>query len=150
MAEEIIPAERLEVQVMDQPDKRALAAAKRKEKRAEERERLFFKGAEVVDAGMAAFEMPELDPENPNEPPAEWVERYGREGALRRMRIAAAALQSNKDAPYALKMAMAVVQSAMKEREAEDEKGANIQNLHVNFINVEAPKFPTQKLEDED
>lgn len=135
---------------MDRPDKKALAIELRKERRALERERLFFKGAEVVDASLAAFEIPEQNPDDPNGLPAEWVQQYGEAGARRRLRIAAAALQSNKDAPYALKMAMAVVSSAMKEREAEEEKGAAIQNLHVNFINVEAPKFPTQKLEDED
>lgn len=108
------------------------------------KQKVYADSLETLDAASGAFD---IEPEQDVVPP-EWVEMYGDREARRRHRIALAAQKSNKEAPYALKMAVANVTAHQKATAISEQ--AKIGTLSVNFINVQAPEFPRQKLDDND
>jgi hypothetical protein len=111
---------------------------------AELRDEVYTKSLKVLDAATDAFEVEETT----EEPPEEWVEKHGKRESKKRLRIAKEAMKSNKDAPIALKMALTNV--ATREKAKALEGGIAARTLNVNFINIQAPEFPRQRLEDDE
>lgn len=84
------------------------------------------------------------------EPPREWVERYGKKEAKRRLRIARAALAPTKDAPVGLKLSQGIVSAMVKAKAKAPVQntlnvavflpspnvGATVEDMHYPIIDV--------------
>jgi hypothetical protein len=95
----------------------------------------------------------DLDPENPNDLPAEWLEELEKglvtEMELgKRKRIAQAAMLSPKEAPVALQIAAKVLSGMQKARAAGDQ-GSKTLNVNVVTINAPMPVFEEKEIEHE-
>ncbi len=95
----------------------------------------------------------DLDPENPNDLPAEWLEEL-EQGLVtemelgKRKRIAQAAMLSPKEAPVALQIAAKVLSGMQKARAASDQ-GSKTLNVNVVTINAPMPVFEEKEIEHE-
>lgn len=85
----------------------------------------------------ASVDFAEVTPGD-TEPPPEWVTKYGRPAALKRLRIAQAAWLSNKDAPVGIRVATQIASSIIKSRSVEK---AAPRQLSVTWV---SPAAPTQ------
>lgn len=108
---------------------------------------LFQECTAVVHASIAhTFE---LDPENPNDTPAEWLMEVERgeatlEDIAKRKRIALAAWQSPKNAPVALQIAAKVLGGMQKARAMSDQGS---KTLNVNVVTINAPPMVFEEKE---
>lgn len=78
------------------------------------------------------------------EMPEGWREKYGDEGAERRLRAAIAGRENAKEAPIGIKVATQFAVGAIKARATE--RGGN-RSLRVNVINFAAPRREYKELE---
>ncbi len=95
----------------------------------------------------------DLDPENPNDLPAEWLQELEdklvtEQELMKRKRIAQAAMLSPKEAPVALQIAAKVLSGMQKARAAGDQ-GNKTLNVNVVTINAPMPVFEEKELTDE-
>lgn len=113
----------------------------------------------VSEASMVvhgAMRFSELDPENPNETPAGWLDELAAgtvtlEEIEKRKRLAKAAWLSAKEAPVAFAMAGKVLVGAMK---AKALAGAAPKNLNLTLVSISAPgqtiqAFPEKEIKHE-
>lgn len=96
---------------------------------------------DVVDAVVS---FAEINPEQ-EEPPQNWIEKYGYLKALHRFRIAKAGWMSAKDAPVAIKVAASIATNALKNRGEE-----NRQPLNMTLVKVvsNTHKYETMEIEE--
>lgn len=112
---------------------------------------LFDESLKVVNSAIThTFD---LDPENPNEVPAAWLQEIEDgtetvESLGKRKRIALAAWQSPKNAPVALQIAAKVL-SGMQKARAMGDQGAKTLNVNVVTINAPMPVFEEKEIEHE-
>lgn len=78
----------------------------------------------------------EVEPDT-EEPPEQWVRELGRDGAIRRLRVAKASWMPLKDAPIGISASKSIVSSMAKSRAIRD---AGRGSLNLNVLAV----FPTQ------
>lgn len=97
--------------------------------------------AEVLSGALAFADIPE----NATEPPAEWVEELGKPAALKRFRLAKAALANAKLAPVGLTLARGVFSSALK-AEAERQEAAPL-NIAVQVVVPNLAGFEEMEIE---
>ena len=95
----------------------------------------------------------DLDPENPNDLPAEWLQELEdklvtEQELMKRKHIAQAAMLSPKEAPVALQIAAKVLSGMQKARAAGDH-GNKTLNVNVVTINAPMPVFEEKEIEHE-
>ncbi len=93
----------------------------------------------------------DLDPENPNDLPAEWLQELEdklvtEQELMKRKRIAQAAMLSPKEAPVALQIAAKVLSGMQKARAAGDQ-GNKTLNVNVVTINAPMPVFEEKEID---
>lgn len=86
----------------------------------------------IIDGVLAFADLP-LEA---TEAPPEWVAQYGKEGAAKRFRLARHGMESAKDAPVAIKVAVSVHAAITKARATEK---AGPKSLNIQFVQMSAP-----------
>lgn len=94
----------------------------------------------------AAINFCELDPENIDEIPPEWIEKYGEKTARERHRVAKSAWLSAKNAPVGIKAAMQTSLGIVKARATEK---ASPKSLSMTLVKMTAMhEYPSQEIEE--
>lgn len=98
----------------------------------------------------------EIDPENPTETPAKWLEELENgevteQELAKRQRIALAAWQSPKEAPVALQIAAKVLGGMQKARAMADQgpKSLNLTMVSISAPGQPIPVFPEKEVKHE-
>lgn len=93
----------------------------------------------------AAASFGDLDPENPDVIPPEWIAEHGQKEAKRRHRIARYALLNSKEVPFGMKMSQGTFEHILKIKAAE-KGGDRTLNVQMVTLNV-SPAPPLRRIE---
>lgn len=96
-------------------------------------DQIFYKAAAVVDAHASFFEVSALQ----QDPPPEWIEKYGTVGAAQRLEVARTGWGKKADCPSGVDLASKFLIGSMRARAYRSSKQVQ-QNLNVK-INLPAP-----------
>lgn len=80
------------------------------------------------------------------EPPPEWIEQYGHEGAMRRLRVARASWMNAKEAPVGIKVAAQVAVGILRAK-AQEKSGPKTLNIAVVQMTAPLPQFEEREIE---
>ena len=93
-----------------------------------------------------AVNFADLDPDNPEQIPEKWLEKWGEDECKKMLRIVRASWLPGSSAPVALKIAQSTLVGIMKAKAAE--KGTRTQ-LNIQMIAMtSAPSFPKMEVEE--